>query len=142
MNDVRSVCAGLCLPEIESLSLREALLSSVDDHERRTRTSVLKDVSDLPVRCAALREDLRLSIHPGRILAMLSGTLAAGANALLLGPKAARSSSRSRIKDRASRLQEGSKRHRVRLGLTGLWDRIESLGGVLDVSSRPNRVPA
>lgn len=136
MKDVRNLCAGLCLPEIEALSLKDALLSSVGDHERRTRTSVSWCVSDLPVRvphfvkiCVyrfiqeALNNAFRHADGKGqRVTAWTEGDMIA-----------------VRVEDDGPGLSPREGVHgQVRLGLTGLWDRIESLGGVLEVTSRPN----
>jgi signal transduction histidine kinase len=136
MNDVRNLCAGLCLPEIEKLSLKDALLSSVGDHERRTRTSVLRSLSDLPV---TVPHFVKICVYRFIQEALSNAFRHAGGKGQRVAAWAEGDMIVVQVEDKGPGLStpEGPPGH-VRLGLTGLWDRIESLGGVLEVTSRPN----
>jgi signal transduction histidine kinase len=48
INDIRNVCRGLLLPEVQEFSLRDALIFMIRHHERRTGTTVTCRFGDLP----------------------------------------------------------------------------------------------
>jgi signal transduction histidine kinase len=48
LTDMRTIAAGLRLPELDSLTTAEIVRRAVDDHERRTRVPVEVDVAPLP----------------------------------------------------------------------------------------------
>jgi signal transduction histidine kinase len=136
MTDVRNICAGLSMPEIEALTLAEALLTTIRDHEQRTRTVVRRTLSSgLPLAtphfikvcvCRFVQEGLNNAVrHAGgrgqRVDAWAEGHIVyvkvedtgPGMAAAALGG------------------------NRAQLGLAGLCHRIESWGGTIHVASTP-----
>jgi signal transduction histidine kinase len=48
LRDMRSIAAGLRLPELRSMSSAEAVRRAVDDHQRRTSVPIALDIGELP----------------------------------------------------------------------------------------------
>lgn len=48
LREIRSLSAGLALPHLESIDLHESICSVIQFHERRTETSVVSDIGELP----------------------------------------------------------------------------------------------
>jgi signal transduction histidine kinase len=135
MAEVRNICAGLTLPEIETRPFADVLMFVIREHERRTRTVVTFAASDLPAEvpqfvkiclCRFIQEGLNNAFRhaDGKGQRVMIKT---GRNSILVevvdqGPGI-------KIHDRPS--------DRVCLGLPGLRDRIESLGGTLQIDSQP-----
>jgi signal transduction histidine kinase len=135
LKDIRNICAGLILPEVRGMTLRAALVYAVEGHERRTRTAVARDIADLP---AHVPTDVKLSLcrfvqeclsnafkHAGgqsqRVVARTEGgnvvvEVVDGGPGISKAPVGSAPSSR--------------------LGLLGLRDRIERLGGRVEIDSR------
>jgi signal transduction histidine kinase len=133
MRDVRNLCEGLQLPEIEKLSLAEALYIMISDHERRTGTDVAASFADLPDEapqfvkaglCRFVQEGLNNAFrHAGgrgqRVSAWVDG-----------------SSVFVQVEDSGPGMaQHEATGGHVRLGLAGLWNRIEGLGGSMRILS-------
>ena len=137
LKEIRDISAGLTLPELVDLSLAEALGMAASRHARRTGTAVDCDIGDLPsdlglsmktclYRCAqeALNNAFRHAAGRGQALR------AHGKNGLLQmvvsdygpAPGFVTPTSRSR-----------------KLGLAGLRDRVESLGGTFGFQSHPGQ---
>lgn len=138
LKEIRGICSGLTLPEIEKLSPRSALLSAVRAHERRTLTSVSIDICDLPndmdhatKTCLyrfiqeGLNNAFRHARGMGQQVSVRSDGVLITVEVADQGPG---------IESRGKHLSEIH-----HLGLTGLRDRIEILGGSLHVSSWPNK---
>jgi signal transduction histidine kinase len=135
LTDIRNVCRGLLLPEVKDLTLAEALMFMVRHHERRTGTKVSCDVSGLPKEapqfvkislCRFVQEGLNNAFkHAGgkgqEVRALWDGK-AVTIEVADEGPGL-------KLSDEAM----GG----VRLGLAGLRDRIESIGGTMSVKSTP-----
>lgn len=137
LGDIRNFCAGLLLPEVQNMTLAGALLHIVRDHERRTRTKVSCSISDLPLDapqfmkiclCRFVQETLNNAFRhaDGRgqqVSAWWDGTT------IMV-----------EVSDEGPGIcAGGSPGDRIKLGLTGLWDRIESIGGTLKVDSAPDK---
>jgi signal transduction histidine kinase len=46
--EIRQICTGLTLPELENLSLPKVLANAVNSHQQRTSTEVVLDVQSTP----------------------------------------------------------------------------------------------
>ncbi len=136
LTDLRSISAGLHLPEIDGLSLAETAARVVRDYERKTgaRVALAKgDVSDpapLPVKITlyrVLQESLANSFrHAGKAeqrvdIASVDGQLVV--EVADSGPGF----------DPRSAVAEGH------LGLAGIRERVEILGGTFELQTAPGR---
>lgn len=52
LTEVRSICSGLGLPQLETMTMAEVLTRVVRSHERRTGTRVIVSVDNLPIHTA------------------------------------------------------------------------------------------
>ncbi len=135
LRDMRSIAAGLRLPELRSMSTADAVRRAVDDHQRRTNVPVALDIGELASEASlstkialfrATQELLSNATRHGQgrdVSVMLDGdkreirlTVADG------GPGF--DSSRVGV--------EGS------LGLAGIREQAELLGGGFEVGARPD----
>ncbi|SCZ05365.1 Signal transduction histidine kinase [Microvirga guangxiensis] len=135
LKDVRNICKGLLLPEVEKLSLKEALMFMVRQHERRTGTSIKCTVTNLPDQtphfvkialCRFLQESLNNAFKHARGQGQQTDIAWDGTTITI------------EVTDKGpgmcsvdSKLQESG------LGLAGLRDRIESIGGIVSMKSAP-----
>jgi signal transduction histidine kinase len=135
MSEIRDISAGLALPEIEELPLTEALMLVVTAHERRTSTSV---------SCTIPEGSIQLS-HPSKLCLcrfVQEGLSNAFRHAGGVGQKVAVTWTDKiiviEVFDRGPGFGPAPPRaKRPSLGLVGLRNRLESLGGHLTVDSKP-----
>ena len=133
--DIRSISAGLILPELEAVSPAEVLRLAARNHERRTGTHVRCEIESLPLRLSptlksclyrftqgALSNAYR---HAGGLGQTVRGTHRDGVVEIA-------------ISDSGSGFDPEKKTSKdARLGLIGMRDRVASLGGTFDLCSRP-----
>ncbi len=137
LHEVRAISAGLGLPQLQSLTVAETVERVVRSHERRTNTQVtlttknLPDEAPLPVKITLYRlvqEALSNAFqHAGGVgqqvsVASLDGQLEIQISDSGPGLNGIRES------------EWGE-----HLGLVGMRERVESLGGTFHIESRPNR---
>jgi signal transduction histidine kinase len=135
--EVRAISTGLSLPQLAELSLPKTIIRAVRAHERRTGSRVTLDVAALPEQASlpvkitvyrVLQESLNNAFrHAGganqQIRAFLEGDL------LTL-----------EISDEGPGfVTQPSGTFNGRLGLAGMRERVESLGGRFSVTSEPGR---
>jgi len=133
LNEIRGISSGLVLPELEQMTLEEAIHKVIDRHIDNTETEVseiytnLPDKVALPIKICAYRlvqEGLNNAYKHGkankcRFLAQVSGST------LTLT-----------LKDNGSGFRKSTlNTDGGHLGLAGLQDRIESLGGTISIKS-------
>jgi signal transduction histidine kinase len=137
LEDLRGVSTALRLPQIEGLSWREVIEKAALDHRQRTGSVVNLQIGDItteptdPQRIAAYRvtqEALgNASRHSGRAEQWVSLSQEEGYCVLV-------------VEDRGAGFDpaegNGGRERRARLGLQGMRERLELLGGRLDVRSR------
>jgi signal transduction histidine kinase len=135
VKDIRNLCNGLVLPEIENLDLSEALHFMVQQHERKTGTSVACNIAELPSTsqdfvktslCRFVQEGLNNAFRHADGKGQRVTASCDGQNICVA------------VSDEGSGMgvsQEESTD--VRLGLRALRDRIESIGGTMTVASAP-----
>jgi signal transduction histidine kinase len=130
--DIRNLRAGLLLPEALGLECKEALSLVVRDHERRTCNPVRCRFSDLPANqpefikiCLSrfvhecLENAQRMGGRQRQVSAWWDGS------AIMVEVANGVSGMRVPDTDAVGR----------RLGLTGIWDRVESIGGTVSLNS-------
>lgn len=135
--EVRAISTGLSLPQLAELSLPQAVIRAVRAHERRTGSRVELDVAPLPEQAAlpvkitvyrVIQESLHNSYrHAGgenqQIHAFMDGDLLA-----------------LEISDEGPGfVPQPSARLDGHLGLAGMRERVESLGGRFSVKSEPGK---
>jgi signal transduction histidine kinase len=134
MSEIRDISAGLALPEIEKLSLPQALVIVVAEHERRTSTRVSCEFD--------IKSTIQLS-HPSKLCLCRfaqEGLSNAFRHAGGVGQKLTASWTDTMIVVEVSDEGPGlypapSRGKRPALGLVGLRNRVESLGGRLTITS-------
>ena len=136
IQEVRALASGLGLPQLEVLSLEDLLSRVVNSHERRTGTKVKLTTADL-----AEEADLSIKITVYRIVqeALNNAFRHAGG----AGQEVRVRCEAGRIQIEVSDQGPGFDVHQSfdweeHLGLTGMRERVESLGGVFAVESRLN----
>jgi signal transduction histidine kinase len=136
LSDIRNLCKGLLLPEVRTMTLRDALMFMIRMHERRTGTTIECTIAELPEQapefvkialCRFIQEGLNNAFkHAGgrgqRIVIAWDGTRIA-IEVVDQGPGMCDA--------------DGIMR-KPGLGLAGLRDRIESVGGDVTMKSAPN----
>ena len=138
LSEIRNMSAGLTLPELDNVSPAEALALAARIHERRTGTTVKYELNGLPPHLSnalkaclyrfaqeALNNAFR---HGGGKGQTVQGSYQDGVLAVEVsdaGP--------GFEPDDDKRMNEN------RLGLTGMRDRVASLGGSLEIESRPRQ---
>jgi signal transduction histidine kinase len=133
LRDMRTIAAGLRLPELESLDVGEIVRRAVDDHVRRSGTPVettlepgLRDAS-LPTKIAlfrALQELLSNSTRHGR------------GEVIGLEIVEDRGALRATVTDKGPGFDAGRVGAEGHLGLAGIREQAELLGGTFEVGAR------
>jgi signal transduction histidine kinase len=134
LRDLRAICHGLALPEIDGMSLSELLDHTVTAHRERTRSAVELDL-DGDLDAKALPRSLRICVyrfvqeglnnvyrHAGDVPARVGGEVKQGTLSLV-------------VEDEGPGLESAAPA-REGLGLSGLRDRVESLGGEFRIERR------
>ncbi len=135
--EMRAIASGMCLPELEHLSLSETLGRVIQTHRRRTQTDVkfafegqLEDVA-LPLKITVYRlaqESLANAFKHGGGRGQTVRLLVSDQDILL------------EISDQGPGFQlESTLEHSERLGLVGMRERVESLGGTFRVITAPGQ---
>ncbi|MCW8281661.1 sensor histidine kinase [Agrobacterium sp. InxBP2] len=131
MAEIRAICSGLMLPHIETDSLAELLKRAIVAHEQRTGVTVDLLLNETP---AYLSRAAKICIYRFVQEALNNGYRHAGG----IGQKVAQSSERSQVTVEVADEGHGFSMTDVspeKLGLAGLRDRVESLGGVFHLFS-------
>lgn len=132
LTEIRQISAGLMLPELATVTPRALLASVVAGHEKRTRTKVALDVEHAP---PALPRPLKICVYRFVQEALNNAYRhACGAG------QAVRCDGRGgvlevTVSDSGKGFDPALATAGQRLGLRGLRERIESLGGTMEIAS-------
>jgi hypothetical protein len=135
LRDLRSICRGLALPEIDGMRLSELLLGhAVAAHRERTQASVRLDLNgDLAPE--ALPRSLRICIYRFVQEGLNNAYRHAGEVPARVSAQAGKASLWLAVEDEGAGLEQACP-PREGLGLSGLRDRVESLGGEFRIEGR------
>jgi len=135
--DIRNICRGLSLPEIEGMEIDEVIRTAVKAHERRSQTTVTLQMDGTPLfgydhaaKICVFRfvqEALNNAFRHG-------GGLGQSLHCEFRGPQVT-----IRVSDDGPGFNLDNIRVGSGLGLRGLRERIESHGGWFDVDSKRGR---
>jgi signal transduction histidine kinase len=131
MREIRSICRGLTLPHIEAMTLPELLRSAVAAHEQRTGTTVSLSAPDSAPEISAAE---KICVYRF----VQEGLNNAFRHAGGVGQSVSAETSDAMLAVTVSDLGGGfdaAAEQGGGLGLAGLRDRIESLGGAFEVKS-------
>jgi signal transduction histidine kinase len=130
MEELRNISAGLVLPELATLSVKQAILLAISRHEEATGSVVKRELHELPDNTS-----MAVKICAYRIVqeALNNAFRHAGASRQLVTATASESSLFVSIANSAhgKRHHPATEDHTLKLGLRGMRFRVESLGGVL-----------
>jgi signal transduction histidine kinase len=132
--EMRTIAAGLRSPELEKADPAAIVHRAVADHERWAGTDVTVDVSDIP-ETAPLATKIALY----RILSEALSNAARHGDGVDVSVRVARSGRGdlvAEVSDNGPGFEVGSGRGRGRLGLAGMRERAELLGGRVEIESR------
>jgi signal transduction histidine kinase len=132
MREIRSICRGLTLPHIEAMRLPELLRSAVAAHEQRTGTTVSLSVPNSAPEISAaekicvyrfVQEGLNNAFRHARGAGQSVSAEFSDATLVI------------NVSDQGGGFDAAAEQQGGGLGLAGLRDRVESLGGAFEVKS-------
>ena len=140
LQEVRGLSAGLVIPELRELSAREAILRAIDRHEKRTATSVARQLDEMPDQVSnstkiclyrLVQEGLNNAYRHGGGIDQFVGVEARNSQLILTLSDAGPGM------DPQDRDKTNDNEH---LGLRGMRERVESLGGDFHITSNARNV--
>lgn len=133
--DMRTIAAGLRAPELERAEPAEIVRRAVADHERRTDNQVTVDVTGLPSYAP-----LATKIALYRILSEALSNAARHGGGVAVAVRAAETDDgflEIEVRDAGPGFDPGQRPGAGHLGLAGMRERAELLGGRFELESRP-----
>jgi signal transduction histidine kinase len=137
MEEIRSLSAGLGVPQLSELTLPETIFRAVKIHEQRTGTKVVLNMSDVSNEVA-----LPVKITLYRIIqeSLNNAYRHAGGRGQHVTVNCVNSQIRVEVSDQGPGLRkESASWWDKHLGIVGMRERVESLGGTFRVESTPGQ---
>jgi len=137
LKEIRHISSGLALPELQKISLQDALLIAVRAHQRATGTPVAATFDNLPTR---LPLPMTICLYRFSQEALNNAFRHAGGSGQSLRATYEGGTISVEVADTGPGfVVDPSATGRGRLGLSGLRYRVESLGGSLQINSAIGR---
>jgi len=134
LHDIRNLCRGLTLPEIEGRGLVEVIEMAVTAHERRTGTKVARSLNAAPRRSAP--HSTLICVYRFVQEALMNAFRHAGGAGQQVACRLVSARFEVSVQDSGQGFDAGARdRHGPGLGLNGLRERVESIGGEFRVES-------
>ncbi|MDJ0741085.1 MAG: sensor histidine kinase [Gammaproteobacteria bacterium] len=130
--EIRQICNGLALPELDRLTLAEMLGNVISSHERRTATAVELEVGSTPDR---LTRAIKICVYRFVQEALSNAFRHAGGVGQKVVCHYADKVLEVEVRDAGPGIESVATDSASGLGLPGLRDRIESIGGELQIHS-------
>lgn len=137
MEEIRSLSAGLGVPQLNELTLPETISRAVKIHEQRTNTKVTLNISDIPDEVSL---PVKITIYRIVQESLNNAYRHAGGLGQQVTVSSVNRQIRVEVSDQGPGLREESAswwdKH---LGMVGMRERVESLGGTFHVESTPGQ---
>jgi signal transduction histidine kinase len=134
LGDLRSISAGLQLPEIDSLEICEVAARAVRDYERKTNARVALSLSG---ECPDSSLPVRITVYRVLQEALANGFRHAAGSDQSVDVSIANGQITVAVRDRGPGFQRDRVLPQGHLGLAGMRERVEILGGSFQVHSEP-----
>ena len=134
--EIRQICTGLTLPELEKLSLSEMLTNAVNSHRRRTATEVKLSIHATPQH---LTKAMKICVFRFVQEALNNAFRHAGGVGQQVICRFDGKTLNVEVLDAGPGFTPSERSPASGLGLPGLRDRIESIGGELKIYSEPGQ---
>ncbi|MGF6089381.1 sensor histidine kinase [Pseudomonas sp. 18173] len=139
LNEVREISLGLALPEVNDLTLHDALVLVAERHEERTETQVDLELGtladDVPIA-------YKICIYRFAQEALNNAYIHAGGKGQKLSASHSEGLLEVQVEDAGVGISNEKPsvpgRGRTHLGLVGMRYRVESLGGIFTIESAPH----
>ena len=139
MQEIRQLSRGLSLPELAGLAMSEVVERAVASHQRRTRTSVGMDIAELD-RLDTVSTPVKLTAYRFTQEALMNAFRHAQGKGQTVGARRIGHSLEIRVSDSGPGLPEDMEQQLSdRMGLAGLRERVEVLGGRFRAESVPGQ---
>lgn len=132
LREVRGISSGLVLPELDKLSLAEAILLSIGAHEERSDATVSFDIGDIPADVS----------HPMKVCAyrfvqegLTNALKHAGGRGQTVEARIVGDEFLLRVSDKGGGIIDADGAWERGLGLPGLRGRVEAIGGTFTLRS-------
>jgi len=132
--EIRCMATGLMLPELTRVPPVDVLHLAVRSHERRTGTSVACEVGELPEQLPAA---VKSCLYRFAQEALNNAYRHAGGRGQAVRARCRRDIIEVEVTDAGPGFEPGDEHVGGRLGLQGMRERVTSLGGTLEIESRP-----
>ncbi len=132
LSEIRNLSHGLSLPELEDLTLAETVRAAVQAHEQRCNCSVAVEIADLPGRVPHIT---KATCYRFVQEALNNASRHAQAAGVSVSARQEGSALLIEVKDQGPGFDVSTLDGGGRLGLVGLRERLESIGGALTIWS-------
>jgi signal transduction histidine kinase len=136
LTELRSIAAGLRLPELSALPVSGVVERAVRDHERRSGVPVRLELSELPADAAT---SVKIALFRALQEALSNATRHGGGADISVRTWAADDWLCLTVADRGPGFEAARAEPKGRLGLASMRERAELLGGRFQVDSMPGR---
>jgi signal transduction histidine kinase len=127
LNEMRSIAGGMCLPELSHVSLPETIQRAVRSHQRRTQTDVTVDVA---TQLENVPLPVKITLYRLVQESLMNAFKHSGGKGQAVHLFAKDDQLHLEVKDQGPGfVLSDSLEHNNRLGLVGMRERVESLGG-------------
>ena len=138
LSEIRQLCRGLSLPELKGIDMEQALGRAVTSHRRRTGTEVRFECTGLR-DTAAVSTPIKLTAYRVVQEALMNAFRHADGKDQAVQAQRDGRWLHLTVSDRGPGIRENTEERRTdRLGIRGLRERVESLGGRFELDSAPN----
>ena len=134
LTEIRNMSVGLALPEIEGLTLRQTIEVAISNHEQRTGTEVASELS-LPTTSVA--QMVKATAYRFVQEGLNNAFNHAAGNGQFVAAIVEAGVATIEVRDDGPGFDTAEAERSERLGIAGLRERLQSLGGNFEIFSSP-----